>query len=369
MRRVIYFICREDIGLLPPALSNLILLAEKGERIVLITYTISDSLRSNIEKYGIKIIICKNKIIRGNNIISKVARWCLFKPFVFSNIKHIQKKDLLWIATANSAIALGYKIINYKYILQINELYDKFRRYLILLPKFALNASAVIVPEENRAAIIRCWFKLNKTPYVLPNKPIYHPRYPDDQKVKILIGKELFQCMKSKKVIIYQGALTKAQKNIINIAEVVNSLTEWQLVIMTNQMESPLITEILKKNSNVILIPRIEPPDHLYITALARIGIAIYDYSDLNHVFCAPNKIWEYAGFGIPILGEDIPGLSNIINKYKNGICTDLNEREEILNAIIDIENNYEIVSKNSIELFESLNQNKIIAKIIDNII
>ncbi|KAA6307134.1 hypothetical protein EZS27_041199, partial [termite gut metagenome] len=49
-----------------------------------------------------------------------------------------------------------------------------------------------------------------------------------------------------------------------------------------------------------------------------RIGIVSYAFDDLNHVFCAPNKTWEYTGFGIPMLGNNAPGHLKIKKQKSN---------------------------------------------------
>ena len=64
------------------------------------------------------------------------------------------------------------------------------------------------------------------------------------------------------------------------------------------------------------------------ITSYARIGINFYRPNCLNKAFCAPNKIYEFSGFGIPIIGNDIPGLKNTIGLNNAGKCVRLNRRK-----------------------------------------
>ncbi|MCI8779905.1 MAG: glycosyltransferase family 4 protein [Lachnospiraceae bacterium] len=51
-------------------------------------------------------------------------------------------------------------------------------------------------------------------------------------------------------------------------------------------------------------------------------------------------KIFEYMRAGIPIIATDFPLWKRIINKYKCGICVDLDKEEEIIEAIHFICNN-----------------------------
>ena len=43
----------------------------------------------------------------------------------------------------------------------------------------------------------------------------------------------------------------------------------------------------------------------------------------INAVFCAPNKVYEFAGFGIPMLCNDNPGLKYTVEYYGMGVCAE----------------------------------------------
>ena len=51
----------------------------------------------------------------------------------------------------------------------------------------------------------------------------------------------------------------------------------------------------------------------------ADIGILIYSMIGLNNILCAPNKIYEYAHAGLPILATCQPPIRKIIEDYKVG--------------------------------------------------
>lgn len=60
-------------------------------------------------------------------------------------------------------------------------------------------------------------------------------------------------------------------------------------------------------SERVLFVPFIRPPHHLQVTRLASIGVLSYfpDPSSLaaviNPLYCAPNKIFEYARYGVPM--------------------------------------------------------------------
>ena len=83
-------------------------------------------------------------------------------------------------------------------------------------------------------------------------------------------------------------------------------------------------------------------------------------------MYCAPNKIWEYSGFGIPMLANDVPGLKYTVEANNAGICVDMSSVENIKNAIHGIDENYESYSKNSLAFFDSCKVDKIVSNILD---
>lgn len=87
--------------------------------------------------------------------------------------------------------------------------------------------------------------------------------------------------------------------------------------------------------------------------------------SSLNRAFCAPNKIYEYAGLGIPSIGNKVPGLINTINKYKMGKCVNICV-DNLKSAIKDIEKNYSDYSNNAYKFFNSTNNRTEIQKIVN---
>ena len=96
------------------------------------------------------------------------------------------------------------------------------------------------------------------------------------------------------------------------------------------------------------------------VTSHAKIGLVFYDDFSLNQAFCAPNKIYEYSGFGIPMLANKIPGLENTVGKFNAGKCIDF-ESEQLMEAIKEIDGNYERYSVNALALYDAVdNEGKI---------
>ena len=127
----------------------------------------------------------------------------------------------------------------------------------------------------------------------------------------------------------------------------------------------------IKKRGSYYHIPFVVPPYHLEVTSNAYIGVLTYtpiknDYSILNTLYCAPNKIWEYSMFSIPMISNDLPALKELFMSIQCGVCFDKFTKEQIKDAIVRIDSNYSDFSNESKRLFESVDINNRIQHIID---
>ena len=53
--------------------------------------------------------------------------------------------------------------------------------------------------------------------------------------------------------------------------------------------------------------------------AQAALGVIPYENVGLNHWYCSPNKIWEYANAGVPILASRLHYLNAVIGRWDLG--------------------------------------------------
>jgi glycosyltransferase involved in cell wall biosynthesis len=67
------------------------------------------------------------------------------------------------------------------------------------------------------------------------------------------------------------------------------------------------------------------------------IGVILYSDSEPNTSFCAPNKLYEYWSYGIPVVAHKLPGLTPIFNNQILGSLVDFNSSTQISNAIIEL--------------------------------
>lgn len=266
--------------------------------------------------------------------------------------------DLLWVIHEKTAFEFKDALQGKRYVLSLYELNDHDRSFLEEIKPVMQNALEVIVPEYNRACILRVWQELEKTPTVIPNKPLNHP-------LKRCIPNSYSEQLEGKKIVLYQGYINRS-RNLDKVCEAVKDMPGYTIVLMGKGDET-YIQELKQKYPQIIHISFIAPPEHLYVTSWARVAIVKYDFVVLNAIFCAPNKTWEYTGFGIPVLCHDIPGLQYTIGQYKAGVCTDMDNTECIKAAIEEIDKHYDEYSKNALTYYSSFDVKESVASIARN--
>jgi glycosyltransferase involved in cell wall biosynthesis len=358
----ILIIRKDAIALIPPLLSVANILADLGHDVHIITSEVSDSIAKQLSQKGITYEIINRT--GKKHFIGKVYQYLMFRKDANKALKRASF-DLLWVEDAHTILSLGTTILNYKYILQISELHNTDNRLLKAINKVIHESQAVFIPEYNRCILYQNWFKLATRPTLLPNKPYFLPNRDEIEKIKIKYNSIINQ-IRDKKIILYQGRI-HPERLIDGFVSASKKLgDDWRFVIMGSDGFG-LVEHYKTLNEKLIHIDFIPAPDYLAITSMARIGILSYDPMTLNTAYCAPNKIYEYGAYGIPMVGNNIPGLK-ILEEKQCGIIVDENDTESILNAYYTIDNDYENFSKCSLRQFDSTDNVSIIKNVLDHI-
>lgn len=360
MNKKVLFIYERKLSELPPLLTLIQLLKLKGYSI---TVTVTEVEKQYMED-GVKQIEYLKRFKSNNKFTRLTNRKIVGRRFFKYSIPALIEKenyDIIWVIVQHYPENLFLLKKNFNngrnYYCTIYELFDTLPQILKRLNTFVQSAHKVVVPEFNRAHILRSYFNLKNTPIVMPNKPLSLPKLRDPEVLKLL---EKFD---GKKIILYQGHISRV-RNVEPICKAVEKLNDFVFVLMGSSFDG-YAKELLKKYSNVQHIEFISPPKHLEFTSKAYIGIVTYSHVSLNGVFCAPNKIWEYSGYGVPMICNDVPGLVYTVEQSNCGLCIDFSNEISVLNAIEIIENNYTLYSENAKKMFDSTSLTDIVDEII----
>lgn len=363
-RKHLIFLIKGSLEKNVPIITQITVASEKGHCVSVICTNCDRRLRKILHHKGVNLYHSKHPVI-GVPVIRKVMDWLGVRlQFYRILLKIYTPGDLLYIGSLDTALSMGKKLLKYDYILHIRELYDKYPHYLHLIKPYAQIAKVVVIPEYCRAAILKTWLCLKKPPLVIPNKPYEHPRvkngYIHNKKARKIIEK-----LKGKKIILYQGNISR-DRGLTNILKAISQcIDEQYALILMGVNHKNYVEEIKKECKGIYHIDYMAAPFHLEVTSHAHIGLVAYDESSLNNIFCAPNKIYEYSGFGIPVLGNDIPGLRYTIGNSGAGLCVNFSNPEEVKNAIYLFEERYGRYSKKAKEFFDHTDLGEIFDKML----
>lgn len=353
----IIIVTKSSIENTPPLEMVAVSLAKQRHEVRLINYSSMIESRDRLKNYGIE-VLSLSCTTWPSNVIKKIQESYRFREFV-NNILATSQFDVLWICNPDVIPLIKKAHRNNRVILHALELYDKVPRYLKYIKEIEEEGGHIVVPDKMRAYILTAMLTLKNIPQVIHNKPVNHPKTSYiKSKYSDLLPSEVID--KSKKLVLYQGHISKTRP-ILEIARSVNSFTDLQFVAMGNSEDNYYIQKI--KSFGGVHISHVPSPFHLDITSWAKIGIISYDYKSLNMLFCAPNKVFEYAGFGIPFISSYHPNLSTYSADFSYA-CTEFDQLT-LVDAFSKLLHHYHGYSQNALTFYNSISTEEEISSIL----
>lgn len=359
----ITYIIKKGLKCYPPALAQVLFLNDLGVDITVYHGHDTDYINNMLEKRKIKHHILKSDNDR-NDKISSILKLVKYQIEIRKILKIIPKDDVIWFGNCESALGLETHLRGRFFIYSILELYTNNTWIEKKMRKIISNANIVTCCEIHRAEIMRSMYKLKRNPYVLQNKP-YELYFNDNEKNKY---NDIIEFMKKNHVVIYQGMIHR-DRPLLNIARALKLINNKDLYFcIIGSGDENLIEEVKTEYNNTKYYGYIPNPEHLILTQHADVGIANYDFRNLNNVFCAPNKIFEYAKFNIPMIASENIGLLETVGKFNAGKCVDFDNVDEIESAVREIFRNYATYQKGVREMYNSVDNLLVINRILNEV-
>lgn len=179
-------------------------------------------------------------------------------------------------------------------------------------------ASGVIAANIFRAKAMQEHYRLTKTPLVFRNISV-----PQVGNLSRQATDRLPIAHSGEIRVIYQGDMS-LRRGIRRFIEAVAYLPSFIRLVLAGggpdlERIRACVVELSLEDRVFCLgrIPNVELPA---ITQECHVGIVTYPYEGLNNRYCAPNKIFEYAQAGLPVVATDQPPLRLMIEDYVIGI-------------------------------------------------
>ena len=373
----------ERIEWMPPTISLIEALAEMGHEVTYISVYPDSFFEKN--KYSDRIrnvSLCARDLTLQYRIPYKKyvsgALWRIdwfVKKLVSLRLKKVvasltDESSLLWVVNEMTVMLAGTRFLkNKEYAFTIYELHEKTRKNRSI-ENAAKHAKITIVPEYCRAHIMKARYQLEKTPIVLPNKTEIEPVEVLSPKAKETIGFLKSLREKGQIPVLYMGGIGK-ERPLEPILEAIKDDAKFRLVVMGRK--SVYLQELTEKYEGCFdYLGAFIPPEHIQVAAYAGIGLLMYvsinQTQGLNAIFCAPNKLYEYTGQGMPVIGNDIPGLRFPIELSGIGKVADFASKESVKEALEAIYADYDGYSKRAKEFHNKTDATKIIQQVLKTI-
>lgn len=362
----IVYILKKGIQCYPPCLAQILYLNDLKADLIVYHGNNSAYVNEILDERGIEHYAFRCDRDSKNRLESAYNFYRYIKE-MNKLVRALPKDAFLWFGNCESAIAADKKNLkNRKYLLSILELYETNSFNGKRLKKIIGDASKIIVCEKHRAAIMRVYYPNISAPiYVIPNKP-----YEGDSALSDASGSpdenllKLVEKIKNKTVVLYQGMIS-SDRPLDKIAEALREIGDDSILfLIMGKADEKIRRELQGIYRNTVFTGYVPSPQHLFFTQYATVGIANYDFSCLNNLFCAPNKIYEYTKFGIPVLASKNLGLTETVGAYGCAECVDFLSVEEIKSGLNSILRNISEYSRKAKEFYSATDNESVFVEI-----
>lgn len=370
----------ENVMYYPPVLNLIECLLNNGYKVKLISEGTKD----------LPAIISDSALFRSveigttskRDIISRLRKRSIKTKAFRQELAKVGSGDIVWTVNPLVVRTLGKKLFQYsdRHVMELMELTDTFplyygaKRLKYPVDEVGRRAWKVVVPEQNRAYIQKVGWNLSRTPYVLPNKPYDTADAEITNEMKPVIEK---MKQEKRKIVIYLGVLDP-DRDIESFAKGIETIKDAYALYLFGPLkfnDSSDFERFCNTYDCVNYMGFFNPPYHLRFLEHADIALLPYHpgavegvkgFSAFNALYCAPNKIYEYAGKNVPMIGTDVPGLRTPFEKFNIGVCCRDLKPETIADAVRYVDANHAEMKKNLQLFYDSTDIDKIVDQIVN---
>lgn len=169
---------------------------------------------------------------------------------------------------------------------------------------------------------IKNWYLTHigeKKSEIILNSPFFESSGPNERRYL----RSLFNIPDSAIVFIYIGILGQG-RGIDLILDAFRDEKEAHVIFLGYGEYLERLEEIAKSEPNIHLHQAVEHHKVVEIASSADVGLCLVQNVSLSDYFCLPNKLFEYAFAGLPVLASDFPDIRQVVEDYSLGRCVDL---------------------------------------------
>ena len=293
---------------------------------------------------GVDIDLIDQKILK--NPITKYSKY-------FKYVKHYIKTHRPNIVIASDLysmipVAKIKKIINIKVIYDSRELYTKMAGLINrpILQKiwswyekiYILDTDYILVTADIDKEYLK---KLYNHPKIELIQNLPGQSFIDYQQVSL---KEILCLNEEQKIFLYQGKFHKGR----GIQFSIKCLSQIPQAVLVLIGDGPMKSQYLKTAKQYNMEERIFFIDAVPYEELASfskdafIGLSIIQPISKSYAHALPNKLFEYAVSGLPVICSNLTAMESMINQYKSGLTIKHDSEDQFIQAYEKISENYQ---------------------------
>lgn len=347
--------------LIPPERQFVDGLAERGYAVTVVKSRVRDRNKREEDRPGMRNLILdlwlrrlpKSKFIEPLIFVEFTLRAILIGLWQRPHVVVAIDLDTLPAAWVVSRLT-GAKFIYYSIELYSERPGFKPQWFWIGLERRLINApDLVIACEPNRAQVMVDKYGAKEMPLVILNVPPFaEPKR--TTKIQDWLAE---RGVEARKVVYYMGELKKARCTD-EFIEAAQSFAPGVVLFLIGPLGPGYNAEAKIKacgvEDRVFVHPPVHPSEVMDFAYSAHLGLQTQLDDGLNHLYCAPIKLFQYLMAGLPVIASDFPGMIDVVEKNDVGVCADPEDAAAIANAINRVladEADYERMAANALRV------------------
>jgi glycosyltransferase involved in cell wall biosynthesis len=217
------------------------------------------------------------------------------------------------------------KIFNSKLIYDAHELESDRNGLSKTLGKMTLFMEKLLWPSIDALIVvsdaIENWYYTNissKRSSVILNSPVYEL---SERNKKNRYFHEKFGISEGTKMFLYLGILGPGRGIDLIVEAFKDPSIDSHVVFMGFGDYKQKLEEIQESCPNIHVHDAVPHKEVVPISSAADVGFCLIQNVSLSDYLCLPNKLFEYAFAGIPVIGSDFPEIRRIVKAYNLGEC------------------------------------------------
>ena len=319
---------------------------------------------SLVNKYDVTVVSVNVHKAVGSFLFKNVVLNCDCKfhflkyfIFIFKSLQYLLKNDfvLLYGHDYYSALLLRiafclphrkFRILYDAHELIIPEENSEQERRMQFFFKWEKSiikrVDLLLCASDERGNLMRDYYGLDKPPVVIRN--ISQLCISSDEETKGIIDSLSDFFSHKGKTVVYAGVVTSSREIIRLLQACIDLAPQYKLLIVGNGDSVAPMKMLSNKHPELVVEFTGAVPYKSLGAILSRcdIGYIYYPVNTLNNIYCASNKLYEYASVNLPILANKNPTISNSLLVNDLGVSC-----EDFVKGIIEVDSKLDTYREN----------------------